>query len=222
MLQARPKGTNDPFYGPHRDVAYMFPHLALAAMKGLDTGNWQPWYDTWLKLHGITEEQLGEGARRLALFCNSCTEEVDDQSAEHVLERVGFFDLPDPVQFVIQAKLGQLLLGAFFMSIREVTHLGEAPPMDLKAIVDGSERAAYYMSMGPLRRSIVRRWHGFKQWVVNKLTNSQPDEGPKLPRGPMPLAHQGYTPDSSPIMDTAPPTLPPRLPLPGVSPEDNL
>jgi hypothetical protein len=220
MLQARPKGTNDPFYAPHRDVAYMFPHLALAAMRGLDAGNWLPWYKEYLNHHGVTEDMLGEGARALALFCNGCTDEVEDTAAEHVLERSGFFALPKPVQFVIQAKLGQLLLGAYFMSIREVTHQGEAPPLDMLSIVKGAERAAYYMSMGPVRRSFSRGWDGLKRWVVNKL-NGKEQDGLRLPKGPMPLAHQGLPAAAPLVIDTAPPNLPANLPLPGVAPNAN-
>lgn len=219
MLQARPKGTNDPFYAPHRDVAYLFPHLAFAAMKGLDAGNWQPWYKEYLYFHGVTEEMLGEGARVLALFCNSCTDDVQDTAAEHVLERSGFFNLPRPVQFVIQAKLGQFLLGAYFMSIREVTHQGEAPPLDMVSIVKGAERAAYYMSMNPFRRGAARCWSGFKRWVVNKLSGKE-EEGLRLPKGPMPLAHQGLpAAAAAPVIDTAPPSLPAHLPPPGVDPK---
>lgn len=220
MLQIRPKGTNDPFYGPHRDLAYLFPHIAYAAMQGLDAGAWQPWYKEWLNHNGVTEEQLGEGARVLALFCKCCTAKIDEHSAEDVLERVGFFDLPRPVQFVIQAKLGQIMLGAFFASIREVTYLGEQPPIDLKAITDAGKRAAHYMSMGRVRRSMTRRWHSFKRWMAGKLGNKADNDEPKLPKGPPPTYQGSATATVGTEVTEEQPKLPERLPLPGASPDD--
>jgi hypothetical protein len=223
MLQARPKGTNDPFYAPHRDVAYLFPHLCAAAMRGLDAGNWEPWYKDWLDHHGLTEDDLGDGAAKLARFTNCAAAFAEHQMAPQVLEYVGYFDLPKPVQFVIYAKLGQMLMGAYFRGIREVTHEGEAPPLDLKGIVDASTETANYMSMGRFRRGIARKLDKAKRKLVSWLTGKK-DPGPQLPKGPMPLpGQQELTPPVAIPVDQdekwEEPTLPDELPKPGERPE---
>jgi hypothetical protein len=224
MLQARPKGTNDPFYAPHRDVAYLFPHLCAAAMRGLDAGNWEPWYKEWLDYHGLKEADLGDGAVKLALFTTQAAAEAEHQTVQHVLEHVGYFDLPKPVQFVISAKLGQMLMGAYFRSIREVTHADEAPPMDVKAVLDAGVETARYMSMGRFRRTLVRKLDKARRKLVSWLTGKkEPD--PQLPKGPMPLGGQ-HLPEGGPSAQTntdpgkwEEPALPDNLPKPGNNPE---
>jgi hypothetical protein len=152
------------------------------------------------------------------------TAEAEHQTVQHVLEHVGYFDLPKPVQFVISAKLGQMLMGAYFRSIREVTHADEAPPMDVKAVLDAGVETAHYMSMGRFRRALVRKLDKARRKLVSWLTGKkEPD--PQLPKGPMPLGGQ-HLPEGGPSAQTntdpgkwEEPPLPDNLPKPGNNPE---
>jgi len=216
MLQLRPKGTNDPFYAPHRDIAYLAPHLCLAAMRGLDKGAWEPWYKEYLDHHGVTEEELGKGAEVLADYLNACSRTPEDNVAQQVFERVGFLDLPKPVQFVIMAKVGQMALAGFFVGIREVTHLGEEPPMDIRELATTAADTAYYLSMPRWYRWIVRSWHDTKLWLVSKLIHMN-SKSSGLPSGPsqMPVIPAVSGAGTDPVQ-AGEQALPDKLPRPGI------
>jgi len=188
-------------------------------MRGLDRGAWEPWYKDYLDHFGVSEDELGRGAEVLAEYLNAASRQVEENRPEDTLERVGFFDLPAPVQFVIQAKLGQMLLAAYFQGIREVTHLNEEPPLDIRRIVKQAEETAYYMSMHRALRWFVRKWRGFRHWLASKLVKlpAEPDELPRGPNAYVPPALPS-TMEQVPVISTEEAPLPTQLPRPGVNP----
>lgn len=215
MLQLRPRGSSDPFYAPHRDMAYVSHHLVARAMRQLDQLNWGE-LKRFFDLYGVTEADLGVGAQVLADFFNNCTNEQDDTQAHAVLERVGFFKLPFPVQVGLMYVLGQQYACAFFVCIREVTHLGEKPPVDMATLVAAADAAAGYMNLPRWRRWLKRTWHGARAWLLAKLGGPGEPE-PKLPPGTRatPAAlHTAAIPQGA-VNEP----LPEALPKPGIRPE---
>lgn len=127
-MSFRPKsGASAPYYAPHRDVAYIYRSICAHAFKGLEEANWEDWYGDYLRNAKITEEELGEGCRLLAEAHNHFTGDASIETANQALERVGFYDLPYPVIITIFARLGMVLVGTFFMGLRDVTMAGADP-----------------------------------------------------------------------------------------------
>lgn len=114
-------------YSPQRDLAYMYPHAMREAVAGLDQAHWQDYFRPWLEAAGVTEEDLGNAVGKLmdahALFIG---DETITQPAD-ALDRVGFFDLPHAARIMLFERLGEVMMGGFFIAIRDVTPLGDLP-----------------------------------------------------------------------------------------------
>ena len=80
--------------------------------------------------HNVTNKQLCDCAVAVAQYMNAGVFEPLYKQPFDALKRAGFFALPEPVQIAFLAKLGQVLLSAFFVSAREVTGNPGDPPVD--------------------------------------------------------------------------------------------
>lgn len=138
-------------YNPSRDIAYCWPKMVQIACDGLAEDQWDPLFRDYLKQNGVTEAQIGEVVVAYAKYLKSCMD-YSDPTAKYpvdILRRVGFFDLPQPAQAALMIKLGQVLTGAFFSSIRDVDMEGEAPPLDDRELMEAARRA---------REVLAARW----------------------------------------------------------------
>lgn len=215
MMQLRPRGSDDPFYSPERDLAYVTPHLVAAAMRQLDMVNWGYLKD-YFKLYNLTESDLGEAARVVAAYINGCTEDASDTKPAQVLERVGFFALPHPAQVAVMYVIGQQYMAAFFVCIRHVTHLGEAPPADLHVVVEAADLAATYMNLPPWRRRIRRAVEGARRRLL-RLLGHEPSRV-SLPKGPGTNSYAADRAETVAQHSQYAGELPEHLPLPGEKP----
>lgn len=127
-LSIRPK--NDPHaisYSPQRDLAYMYPHAMREAIAGLDQVHWQDYFRGWLVAEGLTEADLGSAVVKL---CDAHQLFIGDPTIEQpadALERAGFFAVPHPARIMVFERLGEVMMGGFFVALREVTPLGNVP-----------------------------------------------------------------------------------------------
>jgi hypothetical protein len=138
-LQMRLSESDNRKYSPDRDLAYCTPHLIHRAMKGLDPDTQEPWVTAYLKEQNIDTDALVQGAEVLANYFNKALLDPQFKHPYEALESVGFFNLPQPVQTIICAKLGQVLISASFSSIRDVTRGPGEPSFDTKMIADVAE-----------------------------------------------------------------------------------
>lgn len=135
-LQMRMSASDPRFFSPDRDLAYCSPHLIHRALKGLDPCAQEPWITNFLKSNNVDPEKLVEAAKVMAEYMNKA---LLDPAYKHPLDAfkaVGFFDLPQEVQIIVLAKIGQVFMSGFFSSIRDVTRDPEDPPMDIKKFAD--------------------------------------------------------------------------------------
>jgi len=138
-LQFAPKGAENAIpYSPQRDLAYAVPPLVRAAVMGLSSSR-EPWIDDFMAKEGITHQQLGAAcavfSRAMQEFPNSAV-----KSPREALETAGFFLLDPRLQLILSAKIGQMVTGAWFMSIRDVTFDGKVPAIvDLAGLVSAAE-----------------------------------------------------------------------------------
>jgi hypothetical protein len=106
----------------------------MAAFRGLDPDVQEPWVKQYLRDNGIADEQLVIGAEVFAKYLNSSMLDPQYKQPYEALQAVGFFDLPQAVQLLIAARLGQTLMSMFFCSIRDVIKGPEDFVLDKEAI----------------------------------------------------------------------------------------
>lgn len=153
-VQMRLNPSDSRFFSPDRDLAWCTPHLVLRALQGLDPDKQEPWVLHYLESQGITNEQLCEGASAIATFMNTAVFDPKYENPFDAFKAAGFFELPNPVQTIVLAKIGQVFMSAFFPSIRDVTKGPESPPYkteDFANFVDAFQKEA-------------ARWRAMPQW----------------------------------------------------------
>lgn len=113
-------------FNPERCVERWYPRMLEAAIEGCREKSWEPWYSTYLKENGVTEEVLLKTLRAYSVFVDlSLDPEI--KSPRDALQQSGFFDYPLPVQLVVLAKVGQLCAGTFWAGIRHSVMVGVVP-----------------------------------------------------------------------------------------------
>lgn len=121
-------GTDAQVYAPHRDLAHNFSSLLEQAMHGLRPENQEEWFAELIELVGLSGDDLGKA---MVAFVKAVPEFAlpGCKSPHEALTRHGFFETPWAAQFVMAAKFGQVVYGAVFSAVRDVTAAGERPPM---------------------------------------------------------------------------------------------
>jgi len=124
----KPKDSKGPHYHPERDFAYITPTLMKQAIENMSAPR-NPEYEDWKKSHSITDAEIVLAAEALA---DAQTDFVNAEdpvtSLQQALQRRKFFDLPLHVRMYMMAMIGEVMVGAWFTAVREVTQVGEESP----------------------------------------------------------------------------------------------
>lgn len=115
-------------YAPQRDIAHLFLPMLKEAFSGLDRKHWSPFFQKLFEDAGISEEMIGEA---VILFTNAITHFIrtpNINSSADAFAFTGFLEQAEPVKQAIFCRLGQVLTGGFFISVRDVTFRGVASP----------------------------------------------------------------------------------------------
>lgn len=126
-LQVRPRGSDGPLYNPQRDLAYIYAPAMREALRALDKVNWTPELQGLIAQLGLTEEDISVAvgklteAHRYFVGDDSVKEPVD------ALVKVGWYDVKVGARYLIYGRLGEVLLGGFFVALRDTTAPGQAP-----------------------------------------------------------------------------------------------
>lgn len=122
------KDAPGPHYHPERDFAYITPTFMRQAIENMSAPP-NPEYEDWKKASGVTEAEIVLAAEALADAQNDFVNAADPVSSLHqALHRRKFFDLPLPVRLYMLAMIGEVMVGAWFKAVREVTQVGEESP----------------------------------------------------------------------------------------------
>lgn len=124
----RRQGDNGPLYHPERDYAYITPTLMRQAIENLEAPPSEE-MKRWRDEQKITDEEIVAAADALAEAQRhfvSCADPVT--SLEQALNREGWQKLRYAVQQYLLAAVGEVVLGAWFNAVREVTIKGEESP----------------------------------------------------------------------------------------------
>lgn len=137
ILQYSQRDGDGRKYSPNRDIAYVFPQLIKEAIRGLDDETlWQGGIKDYLQFRNITVEDIGKAAETFAQGIVLFTK-YGYSSPGEALGKAGFFDVPEAAQDAIMMRIGQVMAGAFFVAIRDVTPMGGQPPVmrDIESLI---------------------------------------------------------------------------------------
>lgn len=133
LMQIRQGGQtgNDGWYAPNRDLANCGPALLASAITALDPEFHEPWFKEFLTKFDVKDEDMAAAATCMATAMMAIVE------AEHppaALEAAGFTELPVEAQAAMYIRLGQILLGGVFSSVKDVSKQGDEPPASIKEL----------------------------------------------------------------------------------------
>jgi hypothetical protein len=122
------KDAPGPHYHPERDFAYITPTLMKQAIENMSAPP-DSEYEEWKKANNVTEAEIVLAAEALADAQTDFVNAADPvTSLAQALARRKFFDLPLPVRLYMLAMIGEVMVGAWFKAVREVTQVGEESP----------------------------------------------------------------------------------------------
>jgi len=121
------KDSNGPLYHPERDFAYITPTLMRQAIENLEAPTAE--LRVWKEQQEITEAEIVKAAEALADSQRDFVNGSDPvASLEQALERHSWSALRLPVRLYALAEIGQVIVGAWFKAVREITEVGEESP----------------------------------------------------------------------------------------------
>jgi len=126
----RRKGETGPLYNPERDYAYITPTLMVTAIENMDSQIISQEEISWRQENNITPAEVVLVAEALADAQRDFINAADPvQSLVQALSRHGFYDVRFPVRQLLFASIGEVVLGAWFKAVREVSVVGEESPV---------------------------------------------------------------------------------------------
>jgi hypothetical protein len=124
------RGDNGPLYHPERDYAYITPTLMKQAVENLEAPLAED-AKKWKQENNITEAEIVAAAETLADAQRDFVNAADPvHSLDHALNRHKWMTLRYPVRQYVLAAIGEVILGAWFKAVREVSQVGEHSPAE--------------------------------------------------------------------------------------------
>lgn len=121
----RPQGSNGHKYNPERDFAYITGTLLKAAIENLDSKALRPDQAVWYSDNYVTESEVVAAVDALSKAQREFVKAYDPVSSfEAALGRHGFFDARYIVRQFLFAAIGEIMCGAWFTAVREVSNVG--------------------------------------------------------------------------------------------------
>jgi hypothetical protein len=150
-------------YNPSRDIAYCWPNIMQSTMDRISGDTGLKSFLDHIAKYDIKEEELVEAAKAVATYMAACNK--PDESPSNVrdaMEQSGLFRCSDSAKFAIYAALGETMMAAFYLAIRDVLVEDEPSPLNDKMLsVKLNESIGQVLNR---RRSIPRRiW----DWVTS-------------------------------------------------------
>lgn len=161
VQQFRPAGSpNMPMYSPQRDLANIYGPMVVEVLTGLSVEHLSPLFQGWLE-GKIVEEELAKAAQVLGEAHRLFVREPDVTTPSDAIDRaIQRYGEPCPqAMAILFARIGEVLMGGFFVAIRDVTTQGH-----LSSIHDS------FMEMIAAGRELSQRLSG--QLVENDVTQA--------------------------------------------------
>jgi hypothetical protein len=127
--QYRPKGDSGAMpYSPQRDLANIYTPMMKEVFQGLDEEHWAPHLEDMLSKYGVTEDDMGEAVNVFVRAHQSFIRDRAITSPHDAFKRAGVDRLKPAVRIALFSRLGEVVMGGFFVAIRDVTHQGQISP----------------------------------------------------------------------------------------------
>ena len=124
----RPKGDSGPLYNPERDYAYITPTLMRMAIEALEANDNADRVQ-WREDRQITTEEINAAVTALASAQRDFVNAAEPvASFEQALARHEFDKVRYAVRQYIFAVIGEVMCGAWFTAVREVSIVGAESP----------------------------------------------------------------------------------------------
>jgi len=124
----RHKESAGPLYHPERDYAYITPTLLRQAIENLEHPPSEE-LRAWQEKEKITAVEIAAVTTALADAQRDFVNGADPvHDLEQALRRRGFYDARLPVRLALLSHIGEVVVGAWFLAVREVTTVGEESP----------------------------------------------------------------------------------------------
>ena len=123
-LQLRPRGSDGPMYNPQRDLAYLYAPAMREALQALDKVNWTPEISRLFEQLGIDEADVSQAVGKLTEAHRYFVGDDTIKEPVDALNRVGWYDVPVAARYLIYGRLGEVMLGGFFIALRDTTAPG--------------------------------------------------------------------------------------------------
>lgn len=120
-------------YNPSRDIAYCWPWLMRASLDRVSEDVGEAWAIKFIKNNSISNDELVKVAKSLATFMSLCNKPDESRdTALGTLKESGYYDCSDEARTIILAAMGETMLAAFFLAIRDVLVEDEPSPFNDK------------------------------------------------------------------------------------------
>jgi hypothetical protein len=122
------------------------------ALHSLDEANWTVEIRELFRILNVTEEEVSIAVKAITDAHLAFITDPEVHYADDALRTAGWYNQRPEVRYLIYGRLGEVMLGGFFLAIREVRMLGDEPPHATEIadfIVEGLRVAQQLGRTGP-------------------------------------------------------------------------
>jgi len=124
-------------YNPGRDIAYCWPWIMRSAIDRITSGSGEPWALKVIDKYNISNEDLVKVAKGLATFMALCNDpEKCPDNPKDTVEASGLFGCSEEARLLVYSAVGETMLAAFFLAIRDVLLEDEPSPLNDKRFAE--------------------------------------------------------------------------------------
>jgi hypothetical protein len=125
LHQYRPKGDpNGMIYAPQRDIANLYTPMLREVFQGLDENNWPPVLRAMFEAHGIDNDKLSAAVKVIVDAHRLFIRDRSISSPADAFAKAGIDTIDPIVKMAVFERLGEVMMGGFFVALRDVTEQG--------------------------------------------------------------------------------------------------
>lgn len=129
ISQFRPKGDGSALpYSPQRDLANIYTPMLREVFCGLDEKNWTPYFREWFERENITESDLADAVFAFTEAHRLFIRDREVNTPADAFTKAGMGKFNQAIQQALFARIGETLMGGFFIALRDVTTQGQETP----------------------------------------------------------------------------------------------
>lgn len=172
-LQLRPAHGDGPAYSPQRDLAYVYAPAMREALRALDQEHWSDELAAVVQTLGCNEEDISAAVIALLEAHKQFVNVAGIASANDALIRANWYDQHPGARYLIYGRLGEVMLGGFFLALRDVSKIADesaqqreiaefiAEGRKVAGLLDPSEEIDWQMAA-----DVIKEDHGLTQMAL--------------------------------------------------------